>query len=53
MMNISESAKRDLISAFQDAEDGDDFLVAKDVETHADEYLTEEEKYVQIKTYKV
>ena len=44
----TDSAKKDLISAFEDIEDDGDFLVAKHSDLHHEEELTEEEKYVII-----
>lgn len=46
MTNNSDTAKKHLISAFQDVEDGEDFLVAKASPSNSEEYLTEEERYV-------
>ncbi len=46
MVDPSDSAKKDLISAFEAVEEDDDFLVAKESDFQHDEYTTEEDKYV-------
>ena len=46
MTDISDSAKKDLISAFKEVEEDDDFLVAKEAESQPEEYISPEDKYV-------